>query len=397
MSKSGQGKSNYSMWTAVVAIGILYAGSTLLTPLYPDYEREFGFSELGVTEIYAIYVLGNLAVLFFFGRLSDQVGRRLTTFVALGVTMLSALCFLFATNITWLFVARVLNGFATGLGAGALTAWLAELEPNDDKSRAAVFASAGNLGGLAFGALAAGLLACYFPWPLRTTWIFFIALLCATTLTIRNAPETVRDPVQTFAKLSLRPRIGVSRELWLTFVAPAAIAFASFALAGFYAGLAPGLLAHRMGQSNVAIIGGIVAFFFGVATITAMAAQRMNNRTCLFSAVAFLWTGLGLLLLADARQAMSFLVAAALACGVAMALGYCGSLRMINEMAREDRRAELISSYLLVCYSANSLPIIGVGLLSLAVSAQTAHLVFAILLALLGLLAGVVGRTDRAK
>jgi hypothetical protein len=53
---------------------------------------------------------------------------------------------------------------------------------------------------VAFGALAAGLLACYWPWPLRTSWVFFVALLFATMLTVRIAPETVRDPVQTFAK-----------------------------------------------------------------------------------------------------------------------------------------------------------------------------------------------------
>ena len=54
------------MWIAAAGIGLLYIGSTLLTPLYPIYRRQFHFSELIVTAVYAVYVIGNLAVLFFF-------------------------------------------------------------------------------------------------------------------------------------------------------------------------------------------------------------------------------------------------------------------------------------------------------------------------------------------
>lgn len=158
-----QGRAQRPLWIAATAIGLLYVGSTLLTPLYPIYRREFHFSELVVTVIYAVYVVGNLAVLFLFGRLSDQVGRRPTTLIAIGITCFSTLLFLFAGSVVWLFPARVLNGFAAGLGAGALTAWIAELEPRGDRARAAMVASAANLGGLAFGALLAGVLAQFAP------------------------------------------------------------------------------------------------------------------------------------------------------------------------------------------------------------------------------------------
>ena len=98
----GQAPSRW-MWLAAAGIAVLYMGSTLLTPLYPIYRREFGFSELVVTGIYAIYVVGNLFVLFLFGRLSDQIGRRRTTLIALAGTLLSALCLAFAMNAAWLF------------------------------------------------------------------------------------------------------------------------------------------------------------------------------------------------------------------------------------------------------------------------------------------------------
>jgi len=386
-----------SMWIVVFGIGALYIGSTLLTPLYAIYERQFNFSDLVVTEIYAVYVLGNLTVLFLFGRLSDQIGRRRTTLIALCFTAFSAALFLLAASVAWLFVARTLNGFSAGLGAGALTAWIAELEPNEDPARATEFASAGNLAGLAFGALAAGLLAVLAPWPLRTGWVFYIAVLGVLTMTIWSAPETVEDPIGSFSELSLKPRIGVPRDLRWAFVGPAALAFASFALGGFYAALTPSLLMKGMGQTSVTVVGAVVALFFGAASMIAVVTHRLEIFPSLLTSVALLLAGLGLLLLAEGQQSLSLLIAATVICGAAMGLGYRGSLQTVNEMAPDDRRAELLSSLLLVCYTANSLPIVGVGLLSQAFSAKSAHRLFAVLLALLGLVAVAVGSTRDAS
>ncbi|HEY6451581.1 MAG TPA: MFS transporter, partial [Steroidobacteraceae bacterium] len=87
-----QPKSTW-IWAGAAGIAALYIGSTLPTPLYPLYRREFGFSELIVTAIYASYALGNLAVLFALGRLSDQIGRRPTTLLAFALLFASAVCF----------------------------------------------------------------------------------------------------------------------------------------------------------------------------------------------------------------------------------------------------------------------------------------------------------------
>jgi hypothetical protein len=107
--------------------------------------------------------------------------------------------------------------------------------------------------------------------------------------------------------------------------------------------------------------------------------------------LVLLWLGLGLLTLAEALSSMTLLVLATLLTGAAMALGYRGSLQIVNEIAPEQQRAELVSSYLLVCYSANSLPVIGVGLLSLLLGAMDAHRIFAIVLVALASLACAIG------
>src|SRR6266404_9540062 len=77
-------------------IGALFAGSTVLTPLYVIYKQQFGFSQISLTLIYAAYVLGNLAALLLFGRLSDEIGRRRIAVMAMAVAIVSAVIFLFA-------------------------------------------------------------------------------------------------------------------------------------------------------------------------------------------------------------------------------------------------------------------------------------------------------------
>ena len=105
-------------------LALLFVGATLPTPLYPLYRETFGFSGVTLTLIYAVYVLGNMAALFIFGRLSDQIGRRSVSLAALALALASMLVFAFAAGTSSLFAAHMISGFSTGLGAGAATAWI---------------------------------------------------------------------------------------------------------------------------------------------------------------------------------------------------------------------------------------------------------------------------------
>jgi hypothetical protein len=135
----------------------------------------------------------------------------------------------------------------------------------------------------------------------------------------------------------------------------------------------------------------VVALFFGAAALTATSARRLAPRATLTAAVLLLLAGLALLMLAETGRDIRLLLAATVVSGAAVALGYRGSLQIVDEIAPNDRRAELLASYLLVCYLGNSLPVVGVGLLSRAAGPETAHRLFAAVLALLGLLAAGIG------
>jgi len=380
-----------------VALGIFFMGSTLLTPLYVLYEQAFGFSRTVLSLIYAVYVIGNLAALLFFGRLSDEIGRRRATRLANALAALSTLLFLIADRTSWLFGARMLSGFAVGVGVGTTTAWLAELYRGKNKSGATVMASGANMVGVAVGPLLAGLLAQYAPWPLHLSFVIYLLALVLSEFLIWRAPETVNHRISSFGGISLRPRLGVPKTIRVQFVAPAVTIFVTMALFGFYVALVPSILAESLHQSNRAV-GGLVVFeLLAVAAIAIVATQGINSRASMLSAMVLLLPSITLLVLAQALESVSILLIGTSLGGISTALGYRGSLQVINQIAPNNRRAEVVSCYLVCGFCGNSLPVIGVGLISSIWTPMVASYVFALTIAIFALMALVTGMKFIAK
>jgi hypothetical protein len=84
--------------------------------------------------------------------------------------------------------------------------------------------------------------------------------------------------------------------------------------------------------------------------------------------------------------------------GVSGALGYRGSLQVVNQIAPADQRAGVSSVYFIVCFIGNSLPVIAVAALTRAFNSLVADSVFAATLAALALAAlAVATRTNPAR
>jgi MFS family permease len=361
-------------------LAVMFMGSTLLTPLYPLYRREFGFSEVTLTLVHAVYVIGNLAALLFLGRVSDQIGRRRVAVPAMALGAIATLIFLFATATPWLFVGRMLSGLAISVAAAVAAAWAVELER--DRTAASTMTTTANMAGIALGPLVAGLVASYAPAPLRTSFVVYLVLLALIAWQVVKLPETVHQPLR-WRDASYRPRIGVPREVRGQFVAPAVAGFATFALVGYYASLVPGLLADELGITSPLISGGIVAALFAGAAGVIVATWALTSRRALLGGLILLVPSAGLLLLAQTSASIVALWSATLLTAIALALGYRGTLEVVNAIAPDNQRAEVLASYMIACFLGNALPVIGVALLSKLAGATVAYVTFAALIVVL--------------
>jgi MFS family permease len=397
MSDKLQGRTARA--AAQADLACMYMGSTLVTPLYVLYEKAFGFSELTLTLIFAAYAAGNIVALFTLGRISDQIGRRRTALPAIGVAALSTLVFLFATGTAWLFAGRLLSGLAIGMSSAAASAWVVDLTRHRKEQRGAAFTTGAIFSGLALAALLAGALAEYAPAPLKLPFIVYLALLAIMAFLVWRTKETVEDRAESIDEVSVKPRIGVPREIRGAFVSPAVTAFAVFAVTAFYAALTPSLLRRDMDISSLAVGGAVVFELFSCAAITAVAAYAMKARTAMLTGAGLLVPGVGFLVAAQAFQSFPILLVGVAVTGIAAALGYRGSLQVINEIAPEERRAEVISSFAIVCFVGNGVPVIGVGVLSSVFSPAVATATLAAVTSLLALVALIteLGRSRRRE
>jgi MFS family permease len=368
--------------------------STVPTPLYEIYRDRLGFSGVTLTVIYAAYVVGSLGSMFFLGRLSDQIGRRPVVLASQVFGVVAVILFLLADATIWLFAARVLSGFAIALASGASTAWIVESH-HAGKREATRIAIGANLLGLALGPLLAGVLAQYEPAPLRLVYVVLFLVLIAALAAVWFGAETVREP-KPLKEAKLRPRFEVPREIRAQFLVPAISAFATFAVLGFYAALVPSVMLASLHQSNRAVAGAVTGGMFLVATVT-VAAVDVPALAGMIGGLGLLVPGVALMVVAEHLRSMAWLIGASAAIGVASGLGYRFGLEMVNEMAPDDRRSDLVSGYLIVCYGAISVPVIGIGLVTAASNALLADTIFGALVAVVAVAALVIELLLRAR
>ncbi|MFJ9742966.1 MFS transporter [Streptomyces sp. NPDC101166] len=372
-------------WTRCVLSGAVFAvcmaGTTLPTPLYGLYQDEFHFSELTVTVVYAVYAFGVIGMLLLAGNASDGVGRRPVLFTGLGFAAASAVCFLCATGLGWLYAGRLLSGLSAGLFTGAATAYVMDLGPSGGASRATFVATAANLGGLGCGPLLAGILAQYAPWPLYLPFVVHLALIACSVAVLAWLPETVRDrrPLG-----ELRPqRPGLPPQVRAVFGPAATASFVGFALFGVFTSVSPAFLAESLDVHNHAVSGLVVALAFFSSTAGQLAVGPVGIGRSLPLGCALLLAGLALLAGALLWDAFALVVLSAVVGGTGQGLSFRGALSAVAAASPAKTRAAVISTLFLVAYAGISVPVIGVGLLVGPLGLEGAGLVFIAVMAVL--------------
>ncbi|ORT56474.1 MFS transporter [Streptomyces sp. CB03238] len=362
----------YLAAAAVFAIGM--AGTTLPTPLYGLYRQELGFSELMVTVVFASYAVGVILTLLLVGNYSDEAGRRPVLLYALGLAAASAVCFLLEGGLPALFAGRVLSGLSAGLLSGAGTATVLELAPPEHRSRAGLAATAANMGGLGCGPLLAGLLAEYAPLPLSLPFLAHLALVGIACVIVLLLPETVRG-----ARLRARPRprgLYVPAQVRGVFAPSSLAAFAGFSLLGLFTAVAPSFVSHTLGIGNLAVSGLVVFSVFLASTIGQSLTSRVAAGTALPLGCLVLVAGLLLVGASLLAKALPLMVAGAVCGGLGQGLAFRAALTAVGEAAPPAHRAATISSFFVVAYTGISLPVVGVGALTMWLGLQRAGLTF---------------------
>jgi MFS family permease len=357
-------------------------GTTLPTPLYVIYQASWHFSTSLITLIFAVYAAGVLAALLATGRASDQVGRRPVLAAAIGLSILSAVVFILAPGVGWLFLGRVLSGLSAGLMTGTATAALTETAGPGAGRRASLVSTTANMGGLGLGPLLAGLLAQYAPRPTVAPFLVQLGLVAVAGLGLIAVPETVRER----SPLSLRFRgLGIPRAGRGEFIAAGCAGFAAFSLLGLFSALAPTFLGGVLHDSSHAVAGFVVFLAFAVGACTQVAGSRLPSRPVMLAGLVIFLAALALIVAGLAAASMPLFLAGTVVSGVAVGAVFMGSLAVANRLAPAENRGQVISTYFVFAYLGLAVPVIAVGFGSQAFGDFRATLGCAIVLAAIAL------------
>jgi hypothetical protein len=233
--------------------------------------------------------------------------------------------------------------------------------------------------------LASGLLADYAPLPLRVKFIVYLLALIIVAILIWRTQETGRQAP--LAELSMKPRLAVPAHIRTRFVAPAVSGSGAMALVGFYAALAPSVLALELHETSHAAAGALFFELAIVASATIILTARMASRTAMLWSLGLMIPTVVLIVAAQLWSSLAIMIMATASCGITAALGYRGGLQVVNQIAPQDHRAELVSAFFICCFCGNALPVIGIGIISTLAGAITASVAFALMIAIFSLVA----------
>ena len=343
---------------AAGVIGLALVASVTPSPLYHTYSELWHFSPLTLTLIYATYAFGVLATLLLAGRVSDDVGRRPVLLVALGVLMASTVLFMLADSAAWLFVARGLQGLATGAALSAASAALLDLHPRRDHAGVGLTNAVASATGIGLGIVVSSSLVQLGSAPRVLPYVVLLALFAIVFAGAYWMPEPVDEP-RRFRLTPERPSVPpVVRRPF--FLAGRAV-LSSWSIGGLFFSLGPQLGAQLFNTTNVIVSGiGIVALA-GSAALAALLLGRTAPWIGASAGSIALAAGMILIVLAAATDSSATYLVGSILGGIGFGIAYLGGLRALVAAIPHEHRAAVMSAFYIVAYASLSVPAVLAG------------------------------------
>jgi len=348
---------------AFAGVAIAYAGLYLAagapSPLFVQYQQQWGFPAALLTVAFAAYAFGLVAAILVAGSLSDFIGRRPVLIGALAVELISMVVFIFAPNIGWVIAARVIQGLATGGATSAFAASLLELAPARAKNLGAIIGAAAPAGGLGLGALLAGVAVQFSTEASAIVFSGLAAIMVFGGLVAIFARETVvRQPG---ALRSLQPRIAIPPAARREFAATIPVLLASWMLAALFIGLAPTII-QSIFHIKSGLVDGLTVFIEpGAAAAIGFVLGRLTSRHTVLVGGLGVLLGTAIIVTGIGVESLPLLWAGGIVGGVGFGASFSGTLRILGPFAAAHQRAELFAAVFLVAYLSFGIPAIILG------------------------------------
>jgi MFS family permease len=361
----------YGVATLVIGLGLF--ASVTPSPLYHSYSVLWHFSPLTLTLVYATYAFGVLATLLLAGGVSDDVGRRPVLLAALGALMAATVLFIFADSVAWLFVARGLQGLATGAALSAASAALLDLHPRRDPAGVGLTNATAAAAGIGLGAVVSSSLVQLGTAPRVLPYVVLLVLFAVAFAGAYWMPE----PVSERGRFRLRlERPSVPAVVRRPFLLAGLAVLSSWSIGGLFFSLGPQLAAHLFNSTNVLVSGTGIYALAG----SAVAAQILTGRVAPWIGASVgsvaLAAGMALIVVAAAGDSSVAYLAGSILGGAGFGAAFLGGLRALVSAIPHEHRAAVMSAFYVAAYASLSVPAVIAGIVVAHVPLQTTFEIF---------------------
>lgn len=349
---------------AGLALGLAFfsgmLSSSIPTPLYPLYRTLFDFTASQIMIVFGIYAVGVLLTLCITSRLKIRT-EHYSRAIYLGLICVgsSSLLMIFATNFEMLSAAR----FITGVGSGLLMAYvnrsLIKLFSTESSNKAALTASVSLVMGQALGPVISGNAVQFQFFALS----FPFSLLLVTTLiagaAVLMCSVKINGPAQHEASSGKRAGT-VSQdkpEMKDVYIGCSAI-FLSWAMASTFMSQGPTLARNYFGILNPQIVSYSLSAFLIAAGITQFLMRRTSYRISLNTGVLTQFAALIIISVSCLTTFKGLLLLAVLVEGFAYGAILVGAATIVNRMAVQSGKSQLVNLLYIIGYIGNWLPLV---------------------------------------
>jgi MFS family permease len=383
-----------AFWLLGAVMGLLLFAAAAPSPMYVIYQARWHFSATTLTIVFAVYAVAVLAALVAFGSLSDHLGRRPVLVGALVGQIAAMAVFADASGTSWLYSARIVQGLATGVASGAISAALIDLAPSERPALGPLVNTISLSGGLAAGALGSSALVQFAPAPTVLTYVLLLGVFALAIAGGLVIPEPVSTTWKGWRHV-LRPRrAAVPAPIRRPFALASTGLVAAFAISGFYLSLGPSLTAGLL-RSRSHLVGGLAIFvLFGAGATAQLTVRHWSARRAVLAGALATILGFALTDYAvSGPSTLAFFVGGA-ALGTGFGLSLMGAFRTLVSLASPKRRAEVTSAVYVVIYLSLGIPAVLAGLGATYLGLHVTTLIFSAVIGALAVLAAIGSMTQ---
>jgi predicted MFS family arabinose efflux permease len=299
-----------------------------------------------------------------------------------------------ADSVVWLFLARGVQGLATGLALGAASASLLDLHPRRDPAGVGLTNGIVSAGGMGLGVLVSSALIELAPAPRVLPYVVLFALFAIAFAGALAMPEPVEN--RTRPRLTLqKPAVpaGVRRP----FLLAALGVTSSWSIGGLFLSLGPSLSATVFHSTDHFVTGIGIFLLAGSGALAQLLFGRAAPWLCASLGSVALAAGMVLIVLAAGSESGALYLIGAVIGGGGFGVAFLGGLRVLSVAIPPTHRAQVMSAFYIVAYGAISLPAVAAGIAVTSLGLQSTFEIFGSVVAALALVVALEAYRQRPR